>query len=164
MKGLQPAIDEFLAEHAGEWRLVRQYTNNNGLTVLGRVEGSEVSEEPGAPSAGAVAAAGAAAAAAAATEDGGGEMDFEQTAGQDWGPGLAEGAEGEDPDADPGGGWLEGGGRDEGGALGEGLGAAGAGWAGAGSAAVTEGTAGAAGGEVGREGVPEDDVVEVEEW
>lgn len=34
-KGLQPAIDEFLASHA-EWSLDKKYTNNNGLTVLVR--------------------------------------------------------------------------------------------------------------------------------
>ena len=35
-KGLWPAIEEFLAEHP-EWQILEQYTNNNGLTILGRV-------------------------------------------------------------------------------------------------------------------------------
>lgn len=35
-RGLQPAIDEFLAEHP-EWRLRQRFWNNNGLTVLERV-------------------------------------------------------------------------------------------------------------------------------
>ena len=34
-KGLQPAIDEFLAQHP-EWKLHSKYTNNNGLTILSR--------------------------------------------------------------------------------------------------------------------------------
>lgn len=34
-RGLWPAIEEFLAEHA-EWELEKRYTNNNGLTVLAR--------------------------------------------------------------------------------------------------------------------------------
>ena len=34
--GLQPAIDEFL-ESNPEWKLIAQYSNNNGLTILGRV-------------------------------------------------------------------------------------------------------------------------------
>ena len=34
-KGLQPAIDEFLAAHP-EWRIKEVFTNNNGLTVLER--------------------------------------------------------------------------------------------------------------------------------
>lgn len=35
-KGLQPAIDEFLASHP-EWKVKEHFTNNNGLTVLERV-------------------------------------------------------------------------------------------------------------------------------
>ncbi len=35
-RGLQPAIDEFLATHP-EWKLHEVYTNNNGLTILKRV-------------------------------------------------------------------------------------------------------------------------------
>lgn len=35
-KGLQYAIDEFLASHP-EWKLQRAYQNNNGLTILARV-------------------------------------------------------------------------------------------------------------------------------
>jgi hypothetical protein len=34
-KGLQPAIDEFLAEHP-EWKIKEHFTHNNGLTVLER--------------------------------------------------------------------------------------------------------------------------------
>lgn len=34
-RGLWPAVEEFLAEHA-EWQLEKRYTNNNGLTVLAR--------------------------------------------------------------------------------------------------------------------------------
>ena len=34
-RGLQPAIDEFLAEHP-EWKVHVRYTNNNGLTILAR--------------------------------------------------------------------------------------------------------------------------------
>jgi hypothetical protein len=36
MRGLWPAIDEFLKEHS-EWKLEMRYTNNNGLTILSRV-------------------------------------------------------------------------------------------------------------------------------
>ena len=36
MRGLWPAIDEFLREHP-EWKLEKRYTNNNGLTVLTRI-------------------------------------------------------------------------------------------------------------------------------
>lgn len=36
MKGLWPAVDEFLSSHP-EWVLHERYTNNNGLTVLKRV-------------------------------------------------------------------------------------------------------------------------------
>ena len=36
VKGLWPAIDEFLREHP-EWTLEARYTNNNGLTILRRV-------------------------------------------------------------------------------------------------------------------------------
>ena len=32
-KGLQPAIDEFLAAHRGEWALHKRYRNNNGACV-----------------------------------------------------------------------------------------------------------------------------------
>ena len=35
-KGLWPAIEEFLAEHP-EWKIEKRYTNNNGLTILGRI-------------------------------------------------------------------------------------------------------------------------------
>jgi hypothetical protein len=35
MKGLWPAVEEFLAEHP-EWKLQKRYTNNNGLTILCR--------------------------------------------------------------------------------------------------------------------------------
>lgn len=35
-KGLQPAIDEFLAEHP-EWKIKEVFRNNNGLTVLERI-------------------------------------------------------------------------------------------------------------------------------
>jgi hypothetical protein len=34
-RGLQPAIQEFLAEHP-EWTLATEYRNNNGLTILVR--------------------------------------------------------------------------------------------------------------------------------
>jgi len=37
MRGLWPAIDEFLKEHP-EWKLEKRYTNNNGLTILSRHE------------------------------------------------------------------------------------------------------------------------------
>jgi cephalosporin hydroxylase len=36
MKGLQPAIDEFLAEHK-EWKIKAHFSHNNGLTVLERI-------------------------------------------------------------------------------------------------------------------------------
>jgi hypothetical protein len=35
--GLQPAINEFLNAHGDEWRLMQHYPNNNGMTVLERV-------------------------------------------------------------------------------------------------------------------------------
>ena len=35
-RGLQPAIDEFLAAHGDEWRLRQHFPNNNGLTILER--------------------------------------------------------------------------------------------------------------------------------
>lgn len=35
-RGLWPAIEEFLAEHP-EWEIKERYTNNNGLTVLRRI-------------------------------------------------------------------------------------------------------------------------------
>ena len=35
IKGLWPAVEEFLKDHP-EWRLEKRYTNNNGLTVLKR--------------------------------------------------------------------------------------------------------------------------------
>lgn len=35
LKGLWPAIDEFLQEHP-EWKIERRYVNNNGLTILAR--------------------------------------------------------------------------------------------------------------------------------
>jgi hypothetical protein len=40
-KGLQPAIDEFLYEHP-EWRVKCKYTNNNGLTILERMDAPSV--------------------------------------------------------------------------------------------------------------------------
>jgi hypothetical protein len=36
LKGLWPAVEEFLKDNA-EWRLKERYENNNGLTVLERV-------------------------------------------------------------------------------------------------------------------------------
>lgn len=36
-RGVWPAVEEFLAEN-NDWRLVIRYTNNNGLTILKRVE------------------------------------------------------------------------------------------------------------------------------
>ena len=36
-KGLWPAVTEFLAEHK-EWYLKERFTNNNGLTILARIE------------------------------------------------------------------------------------------------------------------------------
>jgi hypothetical protein len=35
--GLWPAVEEFLAAHQKEWVLQQRYTNNNGLTVLKRI-------------------------------------------------------------------------------------------------------------------------------
>ena len=35
VKGLWPAVEEFLQEHP-EWTIERRYTNNNGLTILKR--------------------------------------------------------------------------------------------------------------------------------
>jgi hypothetical protein len=35
IKGLWPAIEEFLKEHA-EWKIEKRFTNNNGLTILTR--------------------------------------------------------------------------------------------------------------------------------
>lgn len=35
VKGLVPAIDEFLKDNS-EWKLLEKYTNNNGLTILGK--------------------------------------------------------------------------------------------------------------------------------
>jgi len=35
-RGLWPAVEEFLAEHVGDWELQRRYENNNGLTILAR--------------------------------------------------------------------------------------------------------------------------------
>ena len=40
LKGLMPAIDEFLREHP-EWVIHQHYTNNNGLTILTRRNISE---------------------------------------------------------------------------------------------------------------------------
>ena len=37
VKGLWPAIDEFLKEHP-EWKIKERFTNNNGLTILERQE------------------------------------------------------------------------------------------------------------------------------
>jgi hypothetical protein len=37
-KGLWPAIEEFLAENVGTWELINRYTNNNGLTVIKRID------------------------------------------------------------------------------------------------------------------------------
>ena len=36
-RGLWLAVEEFLAEHVGEWELLKRWENNNGLTVLQRV-------------------------------------------------------------------------------------------------------------------------------
>jgi hypothetical protein len=36
VKGLRPAVDEFL-ENNNDWTLDKHYTNNNGLTVLRRI-------------------------------------------------------------------------------------------------------------------------------
>lgn len=36
MRGVWPAIQEFLETHEDEWRLKERFTNNNGLTVLER--------------------------------------------------------------------------------------------------------------------------------
>lgn len=36
--GLWPAIAEFLTKHSDEWELKERYTNNNGLTVLQRID------------------------------------------------------------------------------------------------------------------------------
>jgi cephalosporin hydroxylase len=36
-RGLRPAIEEFLADCRGEWELHTHYVNNNGLTVLKRI-------------------------------------------------------------------------------------------------------------------------------
>lgn len=37
LRGLQPALDEFLAEHSTQWAVQAVYTNNNGLTILRRI-------------------------------------------------------------------------------------------------------------------------------
>ena len=37
MKGLWPAVEEFLAANP-EWVLVHRFTHNNGLTILSRKE------------------------------------------------------------------------------------------------------------------------------
>ena len=51
LKGLWPAVDEFLAENKDEWVLHERYTNNNGLTILKRIssnmDNSEVSAQSG---------------------------------------------------------------------------------------------------------------------
>ena len=36
MRGLWPAVEEFLVEHP-EWKIEKRYTNNNGLTILCRI-------------------------------------------------------------------------------------------------------------------------------
>lgn len=36
--GLGPALEEFLHEHEDTWRIARKDENNNGLTVLQRVD------------------------------------------------------------------------------------------------------------------------------
>jgi hypothetical protein len=36
-KGLWPAIEEFLHEHSNEWSILARYINNNGLTILKRI-------------------------------------------------------------------------------------------------------------------------------
>jgi hypothetical protein len=36
-KGLWPAIEEFLHENSNEWSMLARYINNNGLTVLKRI-------------------------------------------------------------------------------------------------------------------------------
>lgn len=38
-RGLRPAVEEFLEENAGVWRMKVHYSNNNGLTVLERISG-----------------------------------------------------------------------------------------------------------------------------
>jgi hypothetical protein len=51
LKGLWPAVDEFLAENKDEWVLHKRYTNNNGLTILKRVnsvkDSSDISVQSG---------------------------------------------------------------------------------------------------------------------
>lgn len=37
LRGLWPAVTEFLEANAGQWRLFYRYTNNNGLTILERI-------------------------------------------------------------------------------------------------------------------------------
>lgn len=39
-KGLIPAIDDFIANHR-EWKIEKVYPNNNGLTILSRIENQE---------------------------------------------------------------------------------------------------------------------------
>jgi 16S rRNA C967 or C1407 C5-methylase (RsmB/RsmF family) len=41
LKGLQPAIDEFLKQHSEEWVLKECFRNNNGLTILERKRASD---------------------------------------------------------------------------------------------------------------------------
>lgn len=36
-RGLWPAVDEFLRKHENSWELMKRYTNNNGLTILKRI-------------------------------------------------------------------------------------------------------------------------------
>ncbi len=36
MRGLWPAVQEFMDAHGDEWVLVRRYSHNNDLTVLAR--------------------------------------------------------------------------------------------------------------------------------
>lgn len=45
-KGLQPAVDEFLEFHKGEWVVDNVWTNNNGLTVLRRKDVPHFELEP----------------------------------------------------------------------------------------------------------------------
>ena len=37
LRGLWPAVTEFLEAYATQWRLFHRYTNNNGLTILERI-------------------------------------------------------------------------------------------------------------------------------
>jgi hypothetical protein len=43
-KGLKPAIDDFVAKHP-EWRVEKVFKNNNGMTILSRVDDHEEHDE-----------------------------------------------------------------------------------------------------------------------